>query len=147
LEDIITPNQKGNSALMQVEELRSVLLKNDSGKFQLIPLPIEAQFFPVYGIKTSDVNDDGNLDVLLTGNLSATQPDFGSYDAGVGLVLLGDGKANFSSILPDQSGFVTLGDGRDIAILKDANSRELLYLVARNNQSMLMFKKSKTLMK
>jgi hypothetical protein len=104
---------------------------------------VEAQYFPIYGIELNDLNMDGNLDVLLTGNQSATQPDFGSYDAGVGLILLGDGKANFAAMRPDHSGFVTLGEGRDIAILKRANSNELLYLVARNNDKLLTFGRNK----
>ncbi|MEK6781481.1 MAG: VCBS repeat-containing protein [Bacteroidota bacterium] len=141
LEDIITPLQKGNSALMKVEQLKSVFLRNDGDKFELIPLPMEAQYFPVYGIKSCDLNDDGIPDVLLTGNLSATQPDFGSYDAGVGLVLMGDGKGNFEPIRPDQSGFITLGEGRDIAIMKEADTGKLIYLVSRNNQTLLTFRK------
>lgn len=144
LEDIITPSQKGNSALMQVEELRSVMLRNDSNKFHLLPLPMEAQYFPVYGIKATDIDNDGNLDILLTGNLSAIQPDFGAYDAGVGLVLIGNGKTRFTTMRPDHSGFVTLGEGRHIEILREANSKELLYLVSRNNQSLLSFRKFKT---
>jgi len=141
LEDIITPLQKGNSALMKVEQLKSVVLRNDGDKFELIPLPGEAQYFPVYGIKSIDLNDDGIPDLLLTGNLSATQPDFGSYDAGVGLVLIGDGKGNFEPMRPDKSGFVTLGEGRDIAIMQEANSGKLIYLVSRNNQTLLTFRK------
>lgn len=143
LEDIITPLQKGNSALMQVKQLASVFLKNDSGRFTLIPLPMEAQYFPIYGIKSADLNNDGNLDVLLTGNISATQPEFGSYDAGVGLALLGDGKGNFKPMRPDQSGFITLGEGRDIAVMKDANTNDVVYLVSRNNQTLLTFKINK----
>jgi enediyne biosynthesis protein E4 len=143
LEDIITPSQKGNSALMQVEELRSVILINDSNKFKLTPLPVEAQYFPVFGIQPTDINEDDNMDILLTGNLSATQPDFGAYDAGVGLVLLGDGKANFSPVRPDDSGFVTLGEGRDIEILRSAITKEQIYVVSRNNQSLLTFRKFK----
>ena len=143
LEDIITPLQKGNSALMQVKQLASVFLKNDSGRFTMIPLPMEAQYFPIYGIRPTDLNSDGNLDVLLTGNISATQPEFGSYDAGVGLVLLGDGKGNFKPMRPDQSGFITLGEGRDISVMKEANTNDVVYLVSRNNQTLLTFKINK----
>ena len=127
---------------MTVEQLQSVFLKNNGGTFEMTPLPREAQYFPVYGIKVTDLNGDGKLDVLLTGNISATQPDFGSYDAGVGLVLLGDGKGNFEPMRPDQSGFVTLGEGRDIALLTEAKSGKTIYLVSRNNQTLLTFKKS-----
>jgi hypothetical protein len=142
LEDIITPVQKGNSAFMKVDELRSVVLRNEGSKFVLSPLPGEAQYFPVYGIKLTDITHDGVLDLLLTGNLSATQPDFGSYDGGVGLALLGDGKGNFRAMSPLNSGFVTLGEGRDIELLKRANSNDLVYLVSRNNDTVLVFKKA-----
>jgi len=142
LEDIITPVQKGNSALMKVEQLQTVYAKNTGTGFEIIPLPMEAQYFPVYGIKTTDLNEDGNPDILLTGNISATQPDFGSYDAGVGLVLLGDGNGNFQPMRPDQSGFITLGEGRSIASLKDAKSGKMIYLVSRNNQTLLTFTKA-----
>jgi hypothetical protein len=143
LEDIITPMQKGNSALMSVEQLQSVLLKNNEGAFELNPLPLEAQYFPVYGIKVTDINDDGKPDVLLTGNITATQPDFGSYDAGVGLVLLGHGEGKFTPVRPDESGFITLGEGRGIIELKETNSGGPIYLVSRNNQSVLAFRKNK----
>jgi hypothetical protein len=142
LEDIITPVQKGNSAFMKVDELRSVVLRNEGSKFVLSPLLGEAQYFPVYGIKLADITHDGVLDLLLTGNLSATQPDFGSYDGGVGLALLGDGKGNFREMSPLNSGFVTLGEGRDIELLKRANSNDLVYLVSRNNDTVLVFKKA-----
>ncbi len=142
LEDIITPVQKGNSARMQVEQFTSVFLRNDNAKFELAALPLQAQFFPVYAIKATDVNQDGNLDILLSGNLSATQPDFGSYDAGVGLVLLGDGKGNFKDMSPSESGFIVLGEGRDIEILRTAKSNQLVYLVSRNNDTVLAFTKS-----
>jgi hypothetical protein len=141
LEDIITPVQKGNSALMTVEQFQSVFLKNNAGSFELIPLPLEAQYFPIYGIRATDINDDGKLDLLLIGNITATQPDFGSYDAGVGLALLGNGTGNFVPMRPDQSGFITLGEGRDIGVLREAKSGNPIYIVSRNNQSLLTFMK------
>lgn len=143
LEDIVTPVQKGNSALMHVQQLASVFLRNDNGKFKMEALPMEAQFFPVYGMKATDLNNDGNLDILLTGNLLAVQPEIGPYDAGVGLVLVGDGKGKFKELLPLKSGFVTIGEGRDIEIIREAKSNDVVYLVSRNNDTVLSFKKTK----
>ncbi len=138
LEDIITPQQKGNSAEMKVNLLSSVYLKNVKGKFEVIPLPMEAQLFPVYAIKTDDVNNDGFTDVLLAGNFTATQPDFGPYDAGLGLVLLGNGKGNWRSLTPSESGFVVEGEARDIRSIKNSKNQRI-YLVSRNNDSVLGF--------
>lgn len=142
LEDIITPAQKGNSAVMKVNTFTSLYLRNDGTQLSQVPLPTEAQLSPIFGISSEDVNDDGNKDLLLVGNLSAVQPEYGAYDAGLGLVLLGDGKGGFSSLSPRESGFVVHGEGRDIEIVKDKKG-EPAYLVTRNNDSVLSFKKLK----
>lgn len=142
LEDIINPVQRGNSTSLKVQELRSVYLKNDSGTFSVHPLPIEAQYFPVFGIKAADINEDGNLDVLLTGNLEATQPDFGAYDSGTGLLLMGNGLGTFECVPGLQSGFFTPGEGRDIESIR-TRSNEVYYLVSRNNATLIGFKKLK----
>jgi hypothetical protein len=57
------------------------------------PLPLQAQLAPVFGLVCADLDEDGNLDVLLTGNSFSTEVMAGRYDAGYGLCLLGDGKA------------------------------------------------------
>ncbi|MFM8740467.1 MAG: FG-GAP repeat domain-containing protein, partial [Cytophagales bacterium] len=80
LEDIVTPQQKGNSAVMAVNTLSSVYLKNENGKFLISMLPPEAQITPIYSIAIDDVDNDGNDDLLLGGNLLAVQPDLGQYD-------------------------------------------------------------------
>jgi len=139
LEDIITPVQKGNSALMEIDELKSVLLLSGAESFRVVELPRDAQYFPIYAISIADMDKDKNKDILLTGNFSATQPDFGSYDAGVGLVLKGDGLGNFKALSPSESGFITLGEGRSIKFLKTKTSEKLI-LVARNNSTVLAFK-------
>lgn len=141
LEDIITPVQKGNSAVMHVTELRSVFLRNNNDRFSVEALPMEAQFFPVFDMLADDINHDGNMDVLLVGNLEATQPDFGAYDAGLGLLLLGDGMGNFKPIDPMSSGFVVKGEGRKIVPIKRVNSSTIDYVVTRNNDLVLSFQK------
>lgn len=141
LEDIITPLQLGNSAIMKVTEFKSLILKNISNSFSIEPLPIEAQFFPIYGIRTADVNGDGNLDLLLTGNQEAVQPDFGAYDAGIGQLLIGDGNGNFKAISAKESGFVVTGEGRQIKILQKANG-ERVFIVSRNDDYPVAFRRS-----
>jgi hypothetical protein len=139
LEDIVTPQQKGNSALMQVDEFSSVYIENDSAKLKVKLLPFEAQLFPVFGLSADDVDGDGNEDLILVGNLTATQPEIGPHDAGIGLVLKGNGKGRFASMNPANSGFVVKGEGRQISVLKDISGNNI-YFVARNNDTTLSFK-------
>ncbi len=139
LDDIVTPQLQGNSAVMQANEFRSVLMINDNGKFIVKALPVEAQFFPIFSILTDDFNKDGKQDLMLCGNLTAVQPEIGPYDAGVGLILQGDGSGGFKAIPPKESGFIVRGEGRDIKFTKGPRG-EKSYLVGRNNSSVLGFK-------
>lgn len=139
LEDIVTPQQKGNSARMQVEVLSSSYLRNDKGKLARVDLPAEAQLAPVYAIAMEDVNNDGFKDLIVGGNLDAVQPDFGRYDASIGLILLGDGKGNWKALDTQESGFLVKGETRHIRVVSNFK-KEKIVLVSRNNQSMVGFK-------
>jgi len=87
----------------------------------LRPLPVQAQFSPVYAIASADVNKDGNPDLLLGGNFEKTRVSIGKIDANHGMLFLGDGKGNFKYIPQTESGFAVKGDVRDIQILKIKN--------------------------
>ena len=139
LESIITPQQKGNSAEMHVDVFASSYFRNDKGKLVRADLPAEAQLAPVFAICVEDVDKDGNLDIVLGGNLMATQPDFGPYDASLGLVLLGDGKGNWQSLDPMQSGLVIPGETRHIQRITNFKNEKIV-LVSRNNHSVVGFK-------
>jgi len=139
VEDIISVAQQGQSTQLTINELQSVWVRNDRTQCTIIPLPQEAQFSPVEAIHSSDVNADGHADLLVAGNFSAVQTELGPYDAGLGLVLLGDGNGNFKPATPMASGFIVKGEARDI---KEVNTskNEKIYLVSRNNDSLLGFK-------
>ncbi|HZY80801.1 MAG TPA: VCBS repeat-containing protein [Cyclobacteriaceae bacterium] len=122
-------------------EMHSVYIENlGTGKFKWSYLPAEAQFFPVFAINISDVDDDGNKDVLLAGNLGAVPSHLWRADNGLGVVLKGNGKGGFQALSPNQSGFIVKGEGRDIQTLLNTK-KELIYLVGRNNDSLIVFKK------
>ena len=63
------------------------------------------------------------------------------YDAGVGGVLLGDGKNGFEYVSPLESGFYVPLDSREIKLLNSARGQNL-YLVLNNNDTPLLFKKN-----
>ncbi len=118
----------------------SVYLQNEgNGKFTTHNLPTEAQFFPIFSFCVDDLNADGHLDIVAIGNLFSTQPDFGRYDAGLGLTMLGDGKGNFSAISNSESGLLVSGEGRDIAAVRTSKN-ESVYLFSQNNGSLKAFK-------
>jgi hypothetical protein len=137
LENILTP---GNEVLRKkVETFNSVWIENKGGTYAIHALPIEAQMFPIFSFLSDDFNHDGYSDILAVGNWYAVQPDFGRYDAGYGLLMLGDGRGNLRAQTFEQSGFYVKGEGRDIKSVTTANGLQKI-IVSRNNDTVLVFK-------
>ncbi|WP_276374915.1 VCBS repeat-containing protein [Chryseolinea sp. H1M3-3] len=140
--DIFSPEQiKQSSKLDAYEFSTSILINQGHGKFSLRPLPIEAQLSPVYGIEIADIDSDNHPDILLGGNLYKAKPEVGRYDASYGVFLKGDGKGNFKPVSSKDSGIKMDGEVRDIIYVKTEQGD--LILAARNNDSILAFKKKK----
>ncbi len=126
------PQELSAAYVVRSERFESSYLENlGNGTFSISALPHEAQMSPVYGIITGDYNQDGNLDVLLTGNSYATEVSTGQYDAAVGLYLQGNGQAGFRSITLQESGFLADKDAKGVAQLTTAEGKNLV-LVANN---------------
>jgi hypothetical protein len=103
----------------------------------LKPLPIEAQVAPAYGIVVSDLDGDQNIDIWMGGNFYALKPQVGRCDASRDIFLKGSGlDRSFTYLSPKQAGIYVTGEVRDAGVI-DADGPKLL--IARNNNSMLMF--------
>lgn len=119
IDQIFTKNQLRQASVLQLQELRSCVFRNDGhGKMTILPLPRQAQLFPVYAVALTDANQDHIYDLLLGGNDYAVNIDFGRYDAGYGLYLEGSTGLKYHSKSMDQSGLVVPGQIRDIAVLQ-----------------------------
>ncbi|MEO6719435.1 MAG: VCBS repeat-containing protein [Ferruginibacter sp.] len=112
---------------LKANNFKTSFIKNvGGGKFQLVPLPALAQLAPVYGMVADDFNNDGNLDILLSGNDFGTEVTNGRYDAMNSLLLTGDGKGAFATQTILQSGILIPGDAKALIKLKSDNG----YLLA-----------------
>lgn len=137
--DVFTSEQLKEAIKLEAFEFSSCVAINDGkGKFTLNPLPVDAQLSPMYGLIIDDFDRDGNFDVLMGGNLYRVKPEVGRYDASYGVYLKGDGKGNFISFKPKDSGFFVDGETRDIKKIKIGKGDFLI--VARNNDTPLLFK-------
>jgi hypothetical protein len=142
LKDIIDGEAPG-TLRKRATTFSSIYLENTgASKFNIRPLPPQAQWFPIFSFDVQDINNDGHSDLMAVGNLYAVQPDIGRYDAGYGLVLLGDGSGRFHAISGEESGFFVPGEGRDIQSLTTATGDKTLF-VARNNATVLMFRQAR----
>jgi enediyne biosynthesis protein E4 len=118
----------------------SVARNNGDGTFTLVPLPLEAQIAPMYGILATDIDGDGKADLLMAGNFDGVKPEIGKMSAGYGLYLRGDGKGHFTPVRELESGFFVPGQARDIQRVRTRKGN--IYIVSRNNDRPLIFRAS-----
>jgi hypothetical protein len=137
--DIFSSDELSDAVVKKAHTFATAMARNDgNGAFTLVPLPLEAQFAPVYGILAADYDRDGALDVLLAGNFDGVKPEIGRLSASYGLFLRGDGKGSFTPARPTESGFHVPGQARDIQPIRTV--RGTLYVVTRNNDRPLVFR-------
>ncbi len=134
IEDIFSPDQISQSIKLNANTFETAVWLNRSGRFEKSVLPIEAQFSPVYSLLVNDFDTDGNLDILLGGNLYRAKPETGIYDGSYGLLLSGDGNGKFVSEPPSRSGISIKGEVRSLQSIK--GKKEKLVLIGKNNDKL-----------
>ncbi len=138
IDEIFSVDQLKKAKMLQFHNSSStVMLNHGNFEFDAKSLPWQAQISPVFDMVTYDVNNDSNPDIILGGNFFGTKPEVGRYDALKGLVLLGDGKGNFSPMPALESGLNVEGETRKIAVLRTKHGKKILF--ARNNDSLKLF--------
>ncbi|MEP6616232.1 MAG: VCBS repeat-containing protein [Ginsengibacter sp.] len=119
LNTLFTPEQLKDAGHLSVTNLSTVYLQNEGDQFLLKPLPVEAQYAPVYAISSVDINHDGNKDLIIGGNNTFTRIKFSRYDASHGIIFLGDGKGGFTYVPAWQSGLNVQGNVRSLEVIND----------------------------
>jgi len=137
IETILETEKLETAFVQEVNFLASVILENkEDFDFTLIELPTEAQLSPIYAIDHGDFDKDGDIDIVLGGNLYKTKPEVGIYDASYGVFLEQIEPSIFISTKGGK-GFSVKGEIRDFKVFDNT-----LY-VLRNNDSIKSFKYSK----
>ncbi|MEM9361669.1 MAG: VCBS repeat-containing protein [Bacteroidota bacterium] len=117
------------SIIKEVNTTQSIVALNQGGgKFEIKSLPREVQFSCVCDVNCTDINGDGNLDLILGGNNYDFKPQFSRLDASYGGVLLGSGDGNFSWTPHDDSGFYVKGEIKHLSKFKDKTGKEFLFV-------------------
>ncbi len=140
IEEILGAEKVKSSYSKSVTDFSSYAVINNGDRgFEIKKLPDAAQWFPIMDMEVADLNKDGHLDLFLVGNKQNAEPETPSYDAGRGLILLGDGKMNFEAITSiGKSGVNIKGDARAVKSIM-ANG-EKYYIIASNNGNAVVYK-------
>ena len=133
IEDVYGEEDLENSLHYQVASFASIYLENrGQGKFSRSDLPFEAQMSPINDMVIQDFNTDGHLDLLVGGNLYASEVETPRNDAGIGLLLLGNGQGGFDPQPFGSSGINMSYDVKALGLIKNSTN-----IVIANNQGPL----------
>jgi hypothetical protein len=139
LEKTLSKSERDSAFVARSIRFASSYLENrGGGRFAMRALPLPAQVSPAFGMLARDVDDDGNLDLLLAGNSRARDTQTGWDDASIGAVLLGDGKGAFRFVNGARGGFFAPGNAKAVAELV-LDERRSLVLVTENADSLRVF--------
>jgi hypothetical protein len=130
LTDIFSPEELATGKTIGIKTTVSVLLRREGKGFRVTPLPVEAQVSAVNGILVRDLDGDGKDDLLLAGNFYPFRAQQGPLDAGMGVLLKGDGKGNFVPAPNMTTKLYMMGDIRNITGVRTAAG--LLIVAAKN---------------
>lgn len=137
LSDILGTEKLDQALRLEVNTFASCVLVRDDDGFKKINLPNTAQISPIRDAVPIDINLDGHLDVVTVGNLYNVEVETMRYDAGMGLVLLGNGNGEFEAVLSGDSGLRIRKDSRRVAIIKTMDGNRLV--VANNHDRLMVF--------
>jgi hypothetical protein len=133
VQDIFGAEALKDAVVSEANILASVVLINRGDfNFSVVELPSQAQMTPIYAIATGDFDKDGDIDILMGGNLYGVKPEIGRFDASRGVYLKNDGQGNFEAQKYDQ-GFFVDGEVRDILVYGNS------IIVSRNHDSLVIF--------
>jgi hypothetical protein len=139
INEIVKPEEIADALILKANNMKSSYIENKGGgQFEIRPLPIEAQIAPVFGMIAQDFDQDGNLDVLLTGNDYGAEVSVGRYDSFYGLLLKGNGKGGFVSETIAKSGYYINGDAKALVSVSD-NKGKLRTITSQNKGELRFF--------
>lgn len=128
-----------NSKSISCNEFSSiVLIQNQDGTFKTNFLPVEAQLRPMLDAVTTDLNNDGFMDIVAVGNIYNTEPETPRLDFHNATVLISNKNDNFYFDHELSTQLEINGNSKSIEILKRKNLSDLL-VISINDGNLKVF--------
>jgi hypothetical protein len=125
IDDLFSHSFLSLSNYNEVDMLASVILLSNEVGYEVVKLPAEAQYSPIYSLEVADIDGDGIMDLLAGGNQYFVKPQFGRYDASHGWFFRG--RLDSGKFYLD-AGF-SLGVEGQIRDIEVYNSKEDTYIL------------------
>ena len=120
--------------------MEQMVFLNRGARFEAHTFPPEAQLAPASYAGVADFDGDGREDVLLSQNFFATAVGIPRYDAGRGLLLLGDGTGALVPQGAERSGIAVYGDQRGAAFSDIDGDGRLDVVISQNGAATRLFR-------
>lgn len=126
-----------NALYLSAKTFESCWIENKGTEgFEKHILPPAAQLSSINAIQVIKYNQDTYPDLLLFGNLYASEVETPRNDAGVGLVLIGGPNGQFTAVPAGESGVLIPGDVKDVAAIQWGFDKQAAFLIGRNNDDL-----------
>lgn len=140
MEDLFSTAELASAHKVGIDMLQSVCLIRGEGRtWKLNPLPEYSQISIVNGILPEGT--DGHPDLIIAGDFYPFRAQMGPLDAGIGLLLNGDGKGAFTPVPYAHSGLCIRGDVR--ALVRVKGRKGSVIVAARNNGPLQVIRETK----
>jgi hypothetical protein len=116
MNELVGAGFKSRMGQKTVNTLKSAIFINEGGQFSRHLLPGKVQFSAALHAGVADYNNDGNEDIFISQNFFQVPPKMPRPDAGRGLWLKGNGKAEFEPVSGQVSGVRAYGEQRGAAL-------------------------------
>ncbi len=138
--EIYSESALQKSLHLKAENFASCYFENiGNNQFKIHKLPNEAQLSSINEIVIEDFNNDGSLDILAAGNMHNIEIVTPRNDAGIGVLLIGNGKGEFNPVHARKSGFFAPDNVKSLKLLKLKQNRKII-LVGNNDSKLQVFK-------
>ncbi len=131
---------RGSVFRVGVNWLESTVFLNRGDSWAVRVLPTEAQLAPAFGVCVGDFNGDGAQDIFLAQNFFAGVPETPRHDAGLGLMLAGNGAGAFRALPATESGARIYGEQRGAAVADFDGDGHLDLAVAQNGAETKLYR-------
>lgn len=136
IKGVLSEDDLKDALILKANNMNTSYVENlGNGKFNIKPLPLQAQTAPIFGMLVEDFDADGNLDVLMVGNDFGNEVSVGRLDAFNGLLLTGNGKGDFMPQSISKSAFGIGGDAKSLVRITNSAGNPLM--MATQNRGVL----------
>ncbi|MDA1274344.1 MAG: VCBS repeat-containing protein [Verrucomicrobia bacterium] len=129
-----------NRAPLRLTWLASTVFLNRGDHFEPVPLPSEAQVAPGFAVCVADFDGNGTEDIFMSQNFFPVHPSSSRLDAGRSVVLMGNGRGEFSAVPGSGSGVAVYGEGRGAAVSDFDGDGRVDLAVAQNGAPTLLYR-------